>query len=214
MKTLFFYLIIITTLFFNTSICYSQSDEIKDSSLDTIKIKYVNIGVKVGIPNLIGGSVEVLLPVLGNRISPYFDYSGFNIDTDQVGTKLSYSEYGANLYFNKKGNGFFVSLGKAKFDANLTFNELNFSDDGNSTTDSASTNLNFNTTNIKLGIKTGGAFYFRFEIGFGLGDIPDAINFTATSNGITENFSEEIPAIPGLGQGGILIGNIGFGLAF
>ena len=83
-----------------------------------------------------------------------------------------------------------------------------------SSTGTVSTEFNFNTTNLKLGIKTSGKLYFRFEVGFGFGDIPDSIDFTATVDGITESFSEEIPPIPGLGQSGILIGNIGFGVAF
>jgi hypothetical protein len=47
-----------------------------------------------------------------------------------------------------------------------------------------------------------------------MGTIPDRLNFTATSGGITESFSEEIPAIPGLNANGLLIGNIGIGLSF
>ena len=37
-----------------------------------------------------------------------------------------------------------------------------------SSTGTVSTDFNFNTTNLKLGIKTSGTFYFRFEVGFGL----------------------------------------------
>jgi len=51
-------------------------------------------------------------------------------------------------------------------------------------------------------------------VGYGIGSIPDQLSFTATSNGITEQFTEEIPAIPGIGTNGLLIGNIGFGLSF
>jgi hypothetical protein len=47
-----------------------------------------------------------------------------------------------------------------------------------------------------------------------MGSIPDSIDFIATSNGITESFSEDVPAIPGLSSGGLLISNFGFGLSF
>ena len=47
-----------------------------------------------------------------------------------------------------------------------------------------------------------------------MGSIPDSLNFTATSKGITETFSEDIPSIPGLSSEGLLIGNIGLGISF
>ena len=192
------------------TISFSQNEEVVIENLDSIKIKRINIGFKIGIPNVVGGSAEVTLPILDNRISPYFDYSGFNLEADDVETNFSYSEFGANIYFNRKGNGFFVSLGRGQFNTELTFNDLDF--DG--ATGSASTDFDFGTTNIKLGLKSGGSFYFRFEVGYGIGDIPNSIDFTATSSGITENFSEDIPPIPGLSSGGTIIGSFGFGIAF
>jgi hypothetical protein len=45
---------------FNTS--YSQDQEVSVKTADSIKIKRFNLGLKVGIPNLIGGSAEILLP--------------------------------------------------------------------------------------------------------------------------------------------------------
>ena len=47
-----------------------------------------------------------------------------------------------------------------------------------------------------------------------MGSIPESIDFIATSNGITESFSEDVPAIPGLSSAGLLISNFGFGLSF
>ena len=60
------------------------------------------------------------------RDRPYFDYSGFNLEADDVETNFSYSEFGANIYFNRKGNGFFVSVGRGQFNTELTFNDLDF----------------------------------------------------------------------------------------
>ena len=204
-------LVILLSLVLFSNFTFSQLEEVE--ALDSIKVKYINLGVKLGIPNLIGGSAEIVLPILGNRIAPYFDYSGFSIDTDDIGTSFSYLEYGANLYFNQKGNGFFLSLGQGKFNTELAFNALDF---GNLLllSEPITTDFNFNTTNIKLGIKSGGTFYFRFELGFGLADIPDSVDFIATYGGITKSFSEELPPIPGISTSGVLIGNIGFGFSF
>ncbi|MDC1394125.1 hypothetical protein N8340_05590 [Flavobacteriaceae bacterium] len=69
----------------------------------------------------------------------------------------------------------------------FTFNNLTFEENGVSLRGTAKTNLDINTLNLKLGYKTGG---------------------------ITETFSEDIPAIPGIGTNGFAIGNIGFGLSF
>jgi hypothetical protein len=117
-------LVILLSLVLFSNRAFSQVEKVE--ALDSIKVKYINLGVKLGIPNLIGGSVEIVLPILGNRIAPYFDYSGFSIDTDDIGTSFSYLEYGANLYFNQKGNGFFLSLGQGKFNTELAFNTLDF----------------------------------------------------------------------------------------
>jgi len=93
-------------------------------------------------------------------------------------------------------------------------NNLIFEENGVSQIGSAKTNLDINTLNLKLGFKTGGSIYFRIEIGYGMGSIPESIDFIETSNGITESFSEDVPAIPGLSSGGLLISNFGFGLSF
>ena len=178
------------------------------------KVKRFSLGAKLGIPNLAGGSIEVVLPLFQNRLAPYFDYSQFSVNLDSSESSLSYSELGANIYFNDKGKGFFVGLGSARMNADVLFTDLVFSEDGVTTSGSGSTDLNLNTFNVKLGIKSGGTFFFRFEVGYGLGSIPDQLTFTATSQGITEQFTEDIPAIPGIGTNGLLIGNIGFGLSF
>ena len=89
-----------------------------------------------------------------------------------------------------------------------------FEENGVSQVGSAITELDLNTLNLKLGFKTGGLIFLRVEVGYGIGTIPGSLDFTATSNGITESFSEEIPSIPGLTSEGLLIGNIGLGISF
>ena len=192
----------------------SQDEEYIDEIEDSIKIRRINFGLKLGIPNVIGGSIEFLPPIFNNKVAPFLDFSGLNIDIENVGTDFSYLEYGANFYFKGKGNGFFISLGRGDFNTDLNFYNLEFNENGQSTIGDASTNLKFNTTNIKTGIKTGGSFFFRFEVGYGFGSIQNTVEFSAMANGISDNFTEEIPPIPGVNRGGILIGNLGFGLSF
>ncbi|MFQ3341622.1 MAG: hypothetical protein ACI9TK_001287, partial [Flavobacteriaceae bacterium] len=196
--TLFF------VLFFTVSLsAQSDGEEQNINDMDSLNVKRISIGIKLGIPNIAGGSGELILPILNNHFAPYIDYSSFDLPLEDIETSLSFIEYGIKYYFGKKGHGLFASIGQSKLDADITFNKLTFSDDTGSTSGSAKVPLELNTTNLKLGIKTGGAFFFRFEIGYGIGDIPSELNFDATANGISESFTEDIPSIPGLGSGGI-----------
>ena len=67
-----------------------------------------------------------------------------------------------------------------------------------------------------LSLKKDGRIYFNFELGYGIGSIPEELKFNATSTtGKTQSTTEEIPNIPGVNPGGgILIGNVGFGISF
>jgi len=204
------------TLFF-FSISLSAQSYIKEQSInnsDSLKVKRISIGILLGIPNIAGGSSEIVLPILNNHFTPYIDYSSSNLPSGDIETKFSFIEYGVKYYFNKKGYGFFTSIGQSKLEANFIFKELFFSDNNGSTLGSIKIPLRLNTTNLKLGIKTEGSFFFRFEIGYGFGDIPFELKFKAKANGISESFTEDIPSIPGLGLNGILLANFGFGLAF
>lgn len=185
-----------------------QNDPPADSS------KLISIGTKLGVPNIVSFNGEIILPFLDNHFASYIDYGAFNIDVEDTETALNYSEYGINFYFGNSGKGLYASAGMAQLSTEFTFNNLTFEENGVSQKGSASTGLDLNTLNLKLGFKTGGFIFLRVEAGYGMGTIPDRLNFTATSGGITESFSEEIPAIPGLNANGLLIGNIGIGLSF
>ena len=208
MKNLFFLIFTLTSI-----LSFSQSEEI-----DTLKIedksRLISLGAKIGIPNLASLNGEIVLPILDNHFAPYIDYGAFNLDIEDTESSLNYTEYGINFYFSNNGKGLYASAGIAQLDSEFTFNNLTFEENGASQIGSAKTNLDINTLNLKLGFKTGGSIYFRFEIGYGMGSIPESIDFIATSNGITESFSEDVPAIPGLNSGGLLISNFGFGLSF
>ncbi|MEJ6557476.1 MAG: hypothetical protein QNL41_06270 [Flavobacteriaceae bacterium] len=221
MKNLFLSLFMLSS-----TIVFAQEIEQDIETIDSLElpsIKRIAIGVKFGVPNIAGLSLEGVTPLLGNRIAPFFDYSSFNVNPDEVEVGLTYTEFGSNIYFGNKGKGVYAGIGFGSLDTDLVFTNIELTDDnGNSGNGTASISQSLNTTNIKLGIKTGGRFYFRLEVGYGIGDIPDTIDvtgdFTYTENGQTIKGSgtqtEEFPTIPGVGTSGVLIGNFGFGIAF
>jgi hypothetical protein len=193
----------------------SISQEMKDDTINKKdKSKLISIGTKLGVPNLISFNGEIIIPLLDNHIAPYIDYGSLNLDVEEIETSINYLEYGVNFYFSNKGKGLYASAGMAKLKSEFSFNDLTFEENGVTQKGSARTDLDLNTLNLKLGFKTGGLIFLRVEVGYGMGSIPDSLNFTATSNGITETFSEEIPPIPGLNSEGLLIGNIGLGISF
>ena len=206
MKKIFLILSIISTAYVS-----AQDISITDS---ISKSKTISIGVKAGAPNILSLNGEFVLPILNNHIAPFVDYGSFSLDIENTQADLKYLEYGLNIYFGNKGKGLYVGAGSGKLTNEFTFNDLTFEDNGVSLKGSATTSLDINALNLKLGFKSGGLIYFRIEAGYGIGTIPDRLNFTATSGGITETFSEEIPAILGIGSNGFAIGNIGLGVSF
>ncbi len=212
MKPIYFSVLVLFS-----SLLLAQGNTMTDSlnqEFQIEKVKRFSLGAKLGIPNVIGGSAEVVLPVFHNRLAPYLDYNNFSLNTEDSKVSFSYREFGANIYIKDQGKGFYVGLGSAKMNADLLYTDLVFSKNGVTTTGKADVDFNLDTFNVKMGIKSGGTFYFRFELGFGIGTVPDAINFTATSAGITQQFTEKLPAIPGISTNGLLIGNVGFGFSF
>lgn len=206
MKKIFLILSLISTAYVS-----AQDSSITDGAS---KSKTISIGVKIGAPNILSLNGEFVLPILNNHIAPFIDYGSFSLDIENTQADLKYLEYGLNIYFGNKGKGLYVGAGSGKLTNEFTFNDLTFEDNGVSLKGSATTSLDINALNLKLGFKSGGLIYFRIEAGYGIGTIPDRLNFTATSGGITETFSEEIPAIPGIGSNGFAIGNIGLGVSF
>ena len=163
---------------------------------------------------MIGGAVQYTLPVLNNHISPYINFSGYDIEIDNTQINLNYSEYGLKLYFSDKAKGLYAGIGASSFKSSLAYKDVSLS--GGLSGD-GSVDLNIDTTILKLGIKTGGRIYLRLEMGYGLGDLPTQVTFVASENSnpsYTETTTEDIPDIPGISETGLIIGNIGFGLSF
>ena len=188
-----------------------QQEEIIDSLAPSVK--RFSVGLKIGVPNIAGLSLEGVTPLLDNRVAPFVDFSSFDVKDAETEIGLSYTEFGANVYFNNKGKGAYAGIGFGNLSTDLTFYEdLDGGSRGKGTT-----GLDIKSTNLKFGIKTGGRFYFRFEIGYGFtSDVPDDITVTLTEIGGTETETDsfDVPTIPGLGTNGLLVGNFGFGLSF
>ncbi len=180
----------------------------KDSS-KTKSIKPLRIGVKVGVPNIITANAEYVTPLLNNRIALAVDYMSLSKTIDDTNINYNNFEIGANAYLNKKGKGLYFGISHFSFDGEGTFTEVEFQpdiyEDGTGT-------IQFNTINLKLGLKMGRVFYSRFEVGYGFGDIPEYIVVTSKTSGQTK--LEEIPEIPGISKSGLPILNFGFGFSF
>ena len=206
------FLTLIASVFFGF-FGFSQNQLLEEKIEDTLAVKYFSIGLKLGIPNLAAGTAEVVLPLFKNHFALSTEYSQIALKFSALETTTTYTEYGVNYYFNTRGNGFFVGLGKGILNTDILFKNLLFTNGDTNTTGTATTLLDLNTTHIKLGIKTAGTVYFRCEIGYGRGRIPNRLLFSARSNGITNFFDEALPPLPGLGSNGLLIGSIGFGVS-
>jgi hypothetical protein len=175
--------------------------------------KPFRIGVKLGFPNVIGGNVEYVTPLLGKKLAASIEYSSINADKfiDPDKAKLTYLQIGFNYYFFKEGTGLYSNISYGVLDANLTVTEIE-SDFDFDKVGTANADLSNNSMNIKLGAKLGKGFYFRPEIGYSFTSIDDTINVEVVfPDGSSENQEGiEIPSI--ITQG--LIFNIGFGVAF
>ncbi len=215
---------ITTLVFFLNNKSFSQNLQKKDTiKIDTISnLKRFSFGIKMGIPNILGLTTEAILPIFKNRVSPYFDYSSFKLNPEKTSIDLNYIDYGVNIYINDKGSGFYASLGSGNLSSLIFFDETELTDEnGNKGIGSAQLKENINTFNIKFGIKSNSKIFFRLEVGYGIGKIPNNLSLTGSfnyekdgtsyiSNGSS---SESFPTIPGIGKKGIIIGNFGFGIS-
>ena len=205
-------LIAILILLFSISI---SAQNIEKDSLNVElenSIKRFSLGLKIGTPNMIGGAVQYVLPITNNHFAPYANYSGYDIEIENTEINLNYSEFGVKYFFRNTGKGLYTAVGMSSFSSSLAYTDVSLS--GGLTGD-GSVDLNIDTTIVKLGLKTGGTLYFSFELGYGFGTIPDSLTFNAVSStGISESLTEDIPNIPGIGSGGMVVGNIGFGISF
>ena len=191
-----------------------EEGALQESTKFDDEIKRLSIGFKVGIPNIASLGLQYNLPIFNNHLAPFIEYSSYSYDDAEVEGNLNFSEFGASYFFNESGKGLYLGVGLSSLKLDVLYNNISL-DFGK--TGSGSTEIALNTTNLKLGLKTGGRIFLRLEMGYGLGDLPTQVTFVASENSnpsYTETTTEDIPDIPGISESGLIIGNIGFGLSF
>ncbi|MDT0645804.1 hypothetical protein RM545_03815 [Zunongwangia sp. F260] len=211
-----------------SSVVSAQSmDEDQFYSENEPKVRPFRIGGKLGFPNLIGGNVEYVTPLLGDKLAVSADYSTISTDWivpeeeegyESSGDKLdfSYIEGGLNYYLFRPGSGLYVgaSYGNIKIEGQMVrySTESDRTEPGTGDIDFANGSFN-----LKLGAKLGGLFYFRPEVGYRFSALPESYDMEVVfDDGYTETqsytFDTESSPQNLLYKG--LIANIGLGFAF
>ncbi|HEY9168635.1 MAG TPA: hypothetical protein VIN72_04035 [Lutibacter sp.] len=168
------------------------------------------IGVKIGFPNVVGGNIEYVTPLLGKKLAPSIEYSTLplNIDPDEL--KFTYFQVGLNYYFFKEGKGLYGNVNYGILDGELTLNEVESNFDDNKV-GTAFVNVSNKSIGLKLGAKLGKVLYFRPEIGYAFTSLDEVLKVNVKfPDGSSENQNETMPDI--LTKGYLV--NIGFGFAF
>ncbi len=181
-------------------------------------VKRFRIGLKLGLPNVAGAEAEVVLPGLGNRLAPFLGMSYLAPTINGNQQKFFFWEAGGNIYPLGNGKWLYASLSYSHFNfdgyysGNQTYN-------GDKFTGYAQGNLSFGTFNTKIGVRFGGLFFVKAEVGYGFGSIPQKITISGVaynSQGIkyTGTGVTDIPKVPLVSPNGIFLLNLGFGFAF
>ncbi|CDF78991.1 hypothetical protein BN863_12790 [Formosa agariphila KMM 3901] len=167
------------------------------------------IGIKGGVPVGIGAEIEYVTPLLGNRIAPFASYGMVPFgDLD-----FKYFEIGSNIYFGSRGKGGYVSASYGNLDGEVS-NISSSNVDGNEFTNGVAKE-ELASFNLKLGWKYGKSLYFRWELGYAFGKLPDEITATGDVNGQRETFQVSTEDVLEYVSGkGYPILNIGIGYAF
>ena len=186
-----------------------KSDIVEDNSL-----KRFSVGVKFGLPYMAVLGAQYTLPFFNNHFAPYFDYSQYSYEKNNEDAQFRFSEFGISYFFNQIGKGLYAGLSYSNLSYDVKFTNVILE---NGSKGYGSEKIDMRTTNLRIGLKTGGTFYFRIEMGYGLGDIPKKLSFKAIDNfdpKYSQIVSKEIPKISGTSEREMLIGNIGVGISF
>ena len=186
-----------------------KSDIVEDNSL-----KRFSVGVKFGFPYMAVLGAQYTLPFFNNHFAPYFDYSQYSYEKNNEDAQFRFSEFGISYFFNQIGKGLYAGLSYSNLSYNVKFTNVILE---NGSKGYGSEKIDMRTTNLRIGLKTGGTFYFRIEMGYGLGDIPKKLSFKAIDNfdpRYSQIVTKEIPKISGTSEREMLIGNIGVGISF
>ena len=186
-----------------------KSDIVEDNSL-----KRFSVGVKFGLPYMAVLGAQYTLPFFNNHFAPYFDYSQYSYEKNNEDAQFRFSEFGISYFLNQIGKGLYAGLSYSNLSYDVKFTNVILE---NGSKGYGSEKIDMRTTNLRVGLKTGGTFYFRIEMGYGLGDIPKKLSFKAIDNfdpKYSQIVSKEIPKISGTSEREMLIGNIGVGISF
>lgn len=182
----------------------------KNGNLATNKsVKPLRLGVKSGVPNALSLHLEYVTPLLDNRVAASFDYNPFSFTAETLDIQFNIIEIGTNIYLNNKGSGLYAGVSYTSFEGDVFNPDVEF-DDG--TFGPGTANVSFNTINTKVGVKLGRVFYFRLEIGYGFGSLPN--QFITESIETSSNQVEFIEDIEFLEDSGIPQLNLGIGFGF
>ncbi len=167
--------------------------------------KPIRIGVKLGVPNLVGFNAEYVLPFAKGRIAPNFDFSYIPLSSDEVDIKLSYWGLGANYYFLKPGKGLYggLSYGQLGVGAEMTTVE-------NGLTFTGEASLPISYTTLKVGGKHGKGFFFRWELGYAIAEAAETMEIKMTADTEVMYETVDVPPVTSFP----LVFNIGFGVGF
>jgi len=186
-----------------------KSDIVEDNSL-----KRFSVGVKFGLPYMAVLGAQYTLPFFNNHFAPYFDYSQYSYEKNNEDAQFRFSEFGISYFFNQIGKGLYAGLSYSNLSYDVKFTNVILE---NGSKGYGSEKIDMRTTNLRIGLKTGGTFYFRIEMGYGLGDIPKKLSFKANDNfdpKYSQIVTKGIPKISGTSEKDMLIGNIGVGISF
>ena len=194
---------------------FSQFYKEKKSDIDEDNSpKRFSVGVKFGLPYMAVLGTQYTLPFFNNHFAPYFDYSQYSYEKNNEDAQFRFSEFGISYFLNQIGKGLYAGLSYSNLSYDVKFTNVILE---NGSKGYGSEKIDMRTTNLRVGLKTGGTFYFRIEMGYGFGDIPKKLSFKAIDNfdpRYSQIVTKEIPIISGTSEKEMLIGNIGVGISF
>lgn len=200
---------------------YAQND---DDTITSNDVRPYRIGLKIGVPNVASLEFEYLTPLLNNRVAPFANYIGSRRNFDEIKARLNIFELGSNIYISKnnEGRGLYGSISYQNISGKADIQDYepeNNNPDGTIKYDGTSkTKVSYNGINLKFGAKLGRKFFFRTELGYSFGKIPEEVVVKGTYQGrsVQDVYSikENIEDAPVVEPNGFPIFNLGFGFAF
>ncbi|MBZ9629480.1 hypothetical protein LB465_01715 [Salegentibacter sp. LM13S] len=212
-------ILIVCAIMLNIGNIHAQKSlPIEENETRERKLRPFRIGAKVGFPNIIGGNLEYVTPLLNEKLAVSVDYSTIKSDwligdeeeaaSENNELDYTYIEGGLNYYFFKPGRGLYGGLSYGNINIKGTVHY----EDSRDIIDTS-----HGSVNIKLGAKLGGLFYFRPEVGYSFSPLPDHVEAVRVYNDgsrETMNFEFDSDVTPYNLLFSGLMANIGIGFAF